>query len=638
MKKKIMIYLLIINLVVIIRVIYIMNHKYNIYETSNTITGLTAPRGRILDIKGNILVDNIGVKSLIFNPLKLSIKDKLDVASKLSNIIRTDENIDDYHLRYFYYLNNQAKIDSLVKTNILKKYEQRLISSTDLLKYKLSLISNEELAKVNKNNAYLFYLMNNGYSYDDKIIKTNLTDEEYLKINNIALKGIRTEITWERYYPYGNTLRDVFGSVTSYKEGILYELKNHYLKKGYNLNDRVGINNLEYLYDEYLKGTKTKYTINNNYLKLKKSYLKGHDLVLNIDINMQLKIEEILKQEIIKAKNSPNSKYFNSSYIVVSNPNNGSILALVGQKINEDGSFNDYSYYNALNSFTVGSVVKGASISVGYQYILINKNKILDGCVYLKNQKGKCSWKSLGYINDIDALKWSSNYYQYLLAIKLTGNNYRPNIKINATSNHFNIYRKMFNSYGLGSLSGIDLSNESSGIKGNIISDDLLLNYAIGQYDTYTPIELSSYINTIAVGKRYKLKLLNEVLNNDGTIYYKNPEVLLNEAPINQNDLNRIRMGFYEVNNGGTGYGYVKSSSAGKTGTSESFIDTDNNGIIDKKTTTTSYVMYAPYNNPQISIIMVSPNIKYSSNGSNYKYPINQRVIRQVTDLVLANN
>ena len=364
--------------------------------------------------------------------------------------------------------------------------------------------------------------------------------------------------------------------------------------------------------------------------------VKGKDLVLSIDINMQLEIEKIMEEEMIKAKREYNTKYYDSSYLVVSNPNNGEVMALIGKKINNK-EFIDISYYNALNSFTIGSAVKGASISVGYKYNLINnKKKIVDGCVKLYGQNAKCSWKSLGLLDDIEALRMSSNYYQYLIAISLTNHEYKPNIKINATSNHFQIYRDVFASYGLGVKTGIDLSNESSGQKGSTLSDDLLLNMSIGQYDTYTPLELSQYINSIATNKRTALSLVKYILNNDGTIYLEKENKVLNNLLISEEDLKRIQKGFYEVNKSGTGYSYTshKFLSAGKTGTAESFLDTNNDGTIDTPTVSTSYVMYAPYDNPTFSMVIVSPHIKYKNNISNYKYPINARIIKRASDLV----
>lgn len=636
MKNKPMLIIILINILVLVRVFTLMNSDtYQIKE--NIIDGMTAPRGRILDINGNILVDNIGVKSLIFNKLEINNSDMIKIANILSKTIDIKEKINDYNLRYYYYINNRDAIDKRITNEIIKKYQERKITSNDLLENKLKLITTAELSKIDKKEAYIYYLMNSGYSYQDKIIKTNLTDEEYVKINKLNLEGIRTDITWERYYPYGNVLKDVFGNISSYTSGIPYELKDYYLNKGYKLNDRVGINNLEYIYDDYLKGEKAKYKVENNHLKLIKTYEKGKDLVLSIDINLQLKIEEIMEKEMINAKKEYNTKYYDTSYMVVSNPNTGEIISLIGKKIDKNNNFIDYSYYNVLNSFTIGSAVKGASISVGYNNNIIDeKTKVKDGCVILKNQTPKCSWKTLGYINDIDALKMSSNYFQYLIAIGLTGKKYKPNIKLNANKDHFELYRNTFKEYGLGTKTNIDLSNESTGMKGTNISDDLLLNMSIGQYDTYTPISLSQYINTIATGKRTKLSLLKYILNNDGSIYYSNDPVVLNELTIKDKYLNRIREGMNKVNSSGTGYSYTNHTftSAGKTGTSESFLDTDLDGMIDKQTTTTSYVMYAPYEQPKFSIIIVSPNIKYKNKKSNYKYPINAKIMRQVSELV----
>ncbi len=636
MKNKLWIFILIINSIVLYRVLSLnISHSYIIRDT--IIEGITAPRGRILDIKGNILVDNKGVKTLVFNKLNVKDSELINISKLISQTISLDENVSDYDLKYYYYVLNKNIIDNLINKDILKKYEERKINSKELLNEKLNIITDDMISTINKKEAYIYYLLNKGYSYEDKIIKTNLTEEEYIKINELNIKGLKTVITWERVYPYGKTLRDIFGSVSSIFQGIPLELKNYYLNKGYNLNDRVGINNLELIYDDYLKGEKAKYKLENNHIVKISDEVKGKDLVLSIDIDLQLELEKIIEEEMIKAKKEYNTKYYDTSYMIVSNPNTGEIISLIGKKIDKDSNFLDYSYYNALNSFTVGSAVKGASISVGYKYNIIDeKTKVLDGCVKLKNQGRKCSWKSLGYVNDIEALRMSSNYFQYLIAIGLTGNKYKSGIKINATKEHFNMYRNMFASYGLGTLTGIDLSNESTGQKGSTISDDLLLNMSIGQYDTYTPLALSQYINTIATGNRTKLSLLKYVLNEDGSVFYENKNEVYNVVDLDEKYINRIREGFREVNKTGTGYSYTnhKFTSAGKTGTAESFLDTDLDGKIDKATVSTSYIMYAPYENPEFSMIIVSPHIKYKNNVSDYKYPVNARIIKRASDLV----
>ena len=80
-------------------------------------------------------------------------------------------------------------------------------------------------------------------------------------------------------------------------------------------------------------------------------------------------------------------------------------------------------------------------------------------------------------------------------------------MRLNATMEHFNLYRNILKDYGLGNITGIDLLNENTGIKSRTVTDDLLLNISVGLYDTYTPISMLQYINTIATGKRIKLSL-----------------------------------------------------------------------------------------------------------------------------------
>lgn len=479
-----------------------------------------------------------------------------------------------------------------------------------------------------------FKKVNNCYKYEDIILKDNLDEKEISLVLNSDVKGLFIKESFERFYPYKDTLKNVLGSVGP----IQKENKNYYLKKGYKLYEKVGISGLEKEYEEYLKGTNAKYKVNNdNSLTLISHGKKGSDLYLSIDINLVNEINTIIKEELVKAKKHLNTQYLNDAFVIVGNPKTSEVYSLNGQRYLNDETFTDISLNNINSAFTMGSVVKGATISVGYKYNLIEKGKkILDGCVKLKNKTEKCSFKELGYLDDVSALKMSSNYYQFLIAISLLGKKYSPNMDLNATEKEFNIYREMLSSYGLGIITGIDLPNEKPGLKGNIISDDLLLNLAIGQYDTYTPIELFNYINTLAMkGKRISPSLVNEIKNND-FIIYKNKHEIVDNVQISNDDFNQIHKGFYEVMNNGTGLGFMNRSllPAGKTGTSESFIDTDSDGKIDTKTLTLTMAGFFPYDDPKISLIVVCPNTSHN-NGKNkdYIYYLTSKISRRITNI-----
>lgn len=486
----------------------------------------------------------------------------------------------------------------------------------------------------NINKEDFFKKVNNSYKYEDIILKDNLTEGEVSLVLNSDVKGLFIKESFERYYPYNDTLKNVLGSVGP----IQKENKNYYLKKGYKLYEKVGISGLEKEYEEYLKGTNAKYKVNNdNSLTLVSEGKKGSDLYLSIDINLVNEINTIIKEELVKAKKHLNTQYLNDAFVIVGNPKTSEVYSLNGQRYLNDETFTDISLNNINSAFTMGSVVKGATISVGYKYNLIEKGKkILDGCVKLKNKTEKCSFKKLGYLDDVSALKMSSNYYQFLIAISLLGKKYSPNMDLNATEKEFNIYRDMLSSYGLGIITGIDLPNEKPGLKGNIISDDLLLNLAIGQYDTYTPIELFNYINTLAMkGKRISPSLVNEIKNND-FIIYKNKHEVVDNVQISNDDFNQIHKGFYEVMNNGTGLGFMNRNllPAGKTGTSESFIDTNNDGKIDTKTLTLTMAGFFPYDDPKVSLIVVCPNTSHN-NGKNkdYIYYLTSKISRRITNI-----
>ena len=256
-----------------------------------------------------------------------------------------------------------------------------------------------------------------------------------------------------------------------------------------------------------------------------------------------------------------------------------------------------------------------------------------DSCVKLFSQGQKCSWKRLGTLNDIDALTYSSNYFQFISAIKVSGKKYTYNMKFNATEDDFNKYRTVFSSYGLGSKTGIDIYEEKLGIKGSLVTGDLLLNLSIGQYDTYTPLMLNNYIATIANGgSRYQLRLASSIVNQEGEKKAVNPPTILNKVGLDEKYMNRIKTGMHNVVLKGTASGYFNKivDGAGKTGTSETFY----NGV---STNTKSFVAFLPYENPEYALTIISPHITAKTGTSSYAYPINSRLSRQIAEILFEN-
>ncbi len=625
--------------------------------STKTVYGASMPRGRIYDRNYNVIVDNVGVNLISYKRESgMTRKDEVSIAYKLAEKLDVDYSaLTDTELRKFWIVNNEEEADKKITEEEKELYERRKLKATEIEALKIKRITLDELSAygdVDKEAAYVYYLMNNGYYYDEKTIKEGATDEEYAYVaqNQDDLKGVSISTSWQRSYPYGDTLRQILGNVSSSKAGIPQELKSEYLNKGYSLNDRVGLSYLEYQYEDVLKGTKDEYEVKNGVKELVKKGSRGNDIVLSIDINLQLELEKVIEEELIKAKKEANTAYYDHTSVVITDPKTGEILAMASKQITttSDGyKISDYTTNILTGSDTPGSIVKGASMLVGYKTGNLKIGDVFyDKCIKFKNTPQKCSWStSLGALNDVTALEYSSNSYQFQLALKVAGVNYYYDMPIKIDDSALNTYRKIFNELGLGVKSGIDLPFETEGYKGKTSNAGLLLNYSIGQYDTYSVLQLSSYVNTIINdGKRLKLNLLKEVREATdseelGKVKSSYEKQVLNTVDIDKVYFERVKEGFQSVMSGFLGRGYMGDSPkpAGKTGTSESFYDADLDGKVDTETYSKSFIGYAPYDDPVMSIVAISPHVSYKNGVTTYTSNVNKRIVSRICNIFFEN-
>ena len=610
--------------------------------TNNIVLGESTPRGRIYDRNMNLLVDNKSTPVIYYNNvLGLSSDEEIEYIYKLVNYVFVDyKGITDADIKDFIINRDKDKLDSRISSYEWDLLESRKLTKEDIYNLKVSRISKSEMDSLSETDleaSYIYSLINNGYYYEDKVIKdTNVTDKEiaYISENFSELGGFNIKYKWERVYLYGDTFRSLLGNISK----ISKEDKSYYLNLGYSLNDIVGSSFLEKQYEYLLKGEKSKYEIVNQRLNLIEEGSRGKDIVLTIDINLQMEVEKVLEEELKNAKSYPATDYYDHAFVVIQEPSTGEVLAISGKQIVKNGKkykVYDYTQHILTDSVTPGSAVKGASMSVGYKYGAINIGEYMyDDCIKIYSKPEKCSYTKLGRINDIDALAYSSNIYQFKTAFKVAKFDYGYNKKFNLDNKYFSLYRNMFNEYGLGVKTGIDLPNESIGMVGKDYSSDLYLNYTIGQYDTYTPLQLSQYITTIANGgKRVKMHLLKGYYDDDNNFIEKET-VVLNELSLDKKYLSRIKKGFEAVMDYGLGKNYMGkvSKPAAKTGTSESFIDTNNDGVVDSKTLTNTFIGYAPYNNPKMTITVVSPDIVYIDTYTTSRSYANHRITRRISE------
>lgn len=606
------------------------HYKQLLKNSENLTVNEAVPRGRILDRNGKVLVDNASKKAITYaRGRKTSQSEVLKTAEKLSKLIKMDtDKITDRDKQDYWIQLHPNKAKSLMKN------EQVLLDDGNITQdeyddalYKK--VGKNQINSLNDKDLQILAIyreMMSGSALDPQTIKNeDVSDEEYAAVSQKLsdMPGVNTTMDWDRKYPYGDTLRGIFGEVSTTEEGIPKELTEQYLAKGYSRNDRVGKSYLEYQYDDILKGKKKemKYTTDKSGEVIDSKVInpgsRGDDLVLSIDVDLQKKTEEYLEKQISNLR-SEGAKDMDNALIVVQNPNNGDILAMAGKQIDKNGDLTDYDIGTFTSQYVVGSSVKGGTLLAGYQNnaIKVGEEMIDEPLKFAGgltkhsyfNQDGKVR------IDDKEALMHSSNVYMFKTALKLAGSPYTPNMSLptDITSAGQKL-RKGLNQVGLGVKTGIDLPNETNGqIEPLTDNPGNYLDLAIGQYDTYTPMQLSQYVSTIGnngyrvqphVGLEIRKATNKETL---GPVKEKVKGQVLNKVNNTQNEVNEVQEGFKMAFNekDGTGYQSFKDTevpSAGKTGTAEVFQDGE-------PRVNSTYIGYAPIKNPQLAFSIVYTN------------------------------
>jgi penicillin-binding protein 3 len=606
------------------------HYKQQIKNSENITVNESVPRGRILDRNGKVIVDNASKMAITYTRGKKTSQDEvLSTARKLSKLIhmKTDQITD--RDKQDYWIQKHPN-----KSKAMMKHEQSLLDDgsisqeqyDDTLHKKITSKQLNSLTDKDLQVLAIYREMMSGSTLNPQIIKNDdVTKKEYAAVSQklTQLPGVNTSMDWDRKYPYGDTLRGVLGDVSTSKEGIPKELTDKYLSKGYSRNDRVGKSYLEYQYEDILKGKKKemKYTTDKSgdiiNSKVVNPGSRGDDLVLSIDIDLQRKTEKYLKEQISKLR-SQGAKNMDNALMVVQNPNNGDILAMVGKQIHKDGSMTDYDIGTFTSQYAVGSSVKGGTLLAGYQNNAIKVGeKMVDEPLKFAgglqkhsyfNQNGRVT------INDKQALMHSSNVYMFKTALKIAGHPYMPNMNLPSDITVAGQkLRKGLNQVGLGVKTGIDLPNETSGqIEPLNNNPGNYLDLAIGQYDTYTPMQLSQYVSTIA-NNGYRIQPhigleIRNATNQDtlGPVKQKVKGNVLNKVNNTNAQINEVQQGFKMAFNEvpGTGYESFHNTdvpSAGKTGTAEVFQD-------GKPRVNSTYIGYAPINNPKLAFSIVYTN------------------------------
>lgn len=631
------------------RLLYMQVLNKDFYEkklasASQTKVTTSSARGEIYDASGKPLVENTLKQVVSFTRSnKMTAKDLKEIASQLLGYVSisspnlTERQLADYYL---------ADPEIYKKTVEALPGEKRLdsdgnrLSESELYNNAVDSVQASQLnyTEDEKKEVYLFSQLNAvGNFATGSIVTDSLTDTQIALIASASKKlpGISISTSWERKV-LETSLSSIIGSVSSEKAGLPAEEADAYLKKGYSLNDRVGTSYLEKQYEETLQGKRSVKEIhldkygNMESVENIEAGTKGNNIKLTIDLAFQDSVDALLKSYFNSELGNGGAKYSEGVYAVALNPKTGAVLSMSGIKHDlKTGELTSDSLGTITNVFVPGSVVKAATISSGWENGVLSGNQTLtDQSIIFQGSPPINSWYTASSgpmpITAVQALEYSSNTYMVQTALGIMGLTYQPNMiaGIGNLESAMGKLRSTFGEYGLGSATGIDLPDESTGF---IPKDYDLANYitnSFGQFDNYTPMQLAQYVATIANnGVRVAPRIVEGIYgNNDkgglGDLIQQLKPTEMNKVNISDSDMSILQQGFYQVAHGTSGLttGRAFSNGAlvsisGKTGTAESYVADG------QQATNTNAVAYAPSDNPQIAVAVVFPHNTNLTNG-----------------------
>lgn len=566
-------------------------------------------RGEMVDRNGKVIAKTVSSHNIVYFPPKdTTSEEQWKLAQTFAKDFKVDHkgmtNSDYQDLYMFLHKDEKGNKDS--GQNLLSEQEKETLTAEDQekkIRSRITMKMVDELADDDTKDAFSVYLsMRKLPNNQNKVILEDVDSDSVAKLmeNKDKYRGFDVNLgSWKREYPYKDTLRDVLGSITTSKQGVPSELHSYYEAMGYSLTDRVGQSGLEKQYEDLLNGTprvsEISYDSDGTAIMNETSSGKnGYDLHLTIDVELQKKVDDILEDTLKKYAGTAGREKFKKAIVVLMNPQTGEIYAMSGKYLDEDGKIQNYSSGAYLDAFASGSVVKGATVYMMLDQGIQTRYSVeQDEQMKIAGTKVKGSFNSYGPVNAIRALGVSSNVYMFKSVIKLAGGTYAYDQPLGITNEMaqktFKLMRDYYSMFGLGTKTGLDVPNEAQGFTGNTQQAGLLLDYAIGQYDNYTPIQLVQYAATIANGgKKVQPKLVDTAteVNTDYTVY-ENKTQVLSALPGSKEDLETIQMGFREVVAGEHAIDPIKSLDvqvAAKTGTAEV-----------GNYTNASLVGYAPY-------------------------------------------
>lgn len=423
-------------------------------------------------------------------------------------------------------------------------------------------------------------------------IKSNVDKEIGDKIRSYDLDGVKVDEDYKRYYPYGSLASKVIGFTGADNQGII---------------------GLEVEYEEYLTGTPGKILTVTDARGVELDYaleeriepVDGNSLVTSIDVNIQ-KYATQAAMKVLEAKQA------NYVSIIVMNPNNGEIYAMVNAPefdlnapftlLTTEGIVEmEYSEekQNLLNkmwrnncindTYEPGSTFKIVTASAALEEGIVNIDTPFHcpGYCIVDDRRIRCH-KTVGHgpMTFLKATMQSCNpcFIQTGLALGVDK------------------YYEYLDQFGLLTKTGVDLPGEAGTIihKKENVGNVELATMSFGQSFQITPLKLLQVASAIVNGgnlvtPHFGVAIQDKDGNVIKTLEYETKEAVMSKET---SDTMRYMLGMV-VSEGGGSKGAVEGYAVGgKTATSEKLPRGNGKYIA-------SFIGFAPVENPEVIAICI---------------------------------
>ena len=456
-----------------------------------------------------------------------------------------------------------------------------------------------------------------------KITKEEADNVRRWKIESGIYNGINIDEDMKRYYPYGNLASHVIGFVGS---------------------DNQGLDGIEAKYNKVLTGKNgsiskmldAKGNSIGDSSEILEDGLKGNDVVLTIDVNIQSIVEKYLEEACIE------NECTDGGNIIVMQPKTGDILAMatypyydfnnpyaiVDENIKRNWSNFDLTQKNlylqkiwrnkaVADTYEPGSTFKLVTASAAIEEKIVETDVggsfLCSGSIEIAGTRIKCwrYYRPHGSQSVRDGLMNSCNPVFISLGQKLGVEKY-----------YYYLER-----FGFLKKTGIDLIGEAGSIflKEEKVGPVELATISFGQRFEVTPIQMVAMASAIANNGMYvKPRVVKEIISSE-TKEKIAIESEYSEA-ISKETSDKVLSMMTSVVSEGTGKnakvdGYLIG---GKTGTSEDGVNTGKY--------VTSFLGIAPTNNPEVVILVAlyNPTGEGGHQGGAVAAPVAGKILNEV--------